>query len=414
MKISAFNSVLLIWLIIFFVPVILLAVATSVPAMIWYSLFVIYLGLITLLISYPWSRKIATGMMIVGLCLSVIAFVASAHFASTPAIKDIQGEIIPESIASLEKVQLGGRDQWISVRSMDKNNPVLLILADGPGWSGLASTRLYLSGLEDNFIVVNWDQPGLGKSFRSVSPQDLSLERYLSDAIELVKLLQDRSGQQKIYLLGESWGSFLGVQLVQTYPDEFYAYIGSGQMINLTKNDQMAYRFALEIAEERGDANLLEKTIGYGPPPYEGVDSFIKYYTYMSYLDKYVQASIPGIGTSKNDFLDTLFAPEYSLVEKIYWPFGMFGMFNTFYQNHNDLDLLVDAPRLDIPVYFVHGRYDLDAMPVLLEEYYNALEAPSKKLIWFEYSGHKPPFEETGKFLEVMIDQVLAETYPNP
>lgn len=412
MKIITLNFIALILLLIFFVPVILLALATSVPAMIWYSLVVFYLGLMMLLISYPWPKKFIAGIIFAGVGLSALAFLASDRYAATPTIKDLQGEIIPESVASLERVQLGDTDQWITVRSKDKNNPILLFLAGGPGWGELAWTRLHLSGLEDHFIVINWDQPGAGKSYRTASPRELSLERYLSDAVELVELLQLRSGQSKIYLLGESWGSYLGVRLVQMHPEYFYAYIGSGQIVNFTENDIFTYRFALEIAQQHRDEEIFNKLTENGPPPYYGVNGCLKYWAYMNYLNRYMYASTPGGGTPTKDLMDVLYAPEYSLMDKINWPLGAFSGFYSFYPSLNGRDLKVEAPRLDIPVYFVHGRYDRNSMPALIEQYYEALDAPSKKLIWFKNSRHTPHYEETGKFLEVMIDQVLKETYP--
>ena len=102
------------------------------------------------------------------LLIAVLAVLASQFFALTPPILSADGQPLPGSIASLEKVNLNGSQQWISIRGMDTTKPVLLFLAGGPGGSQLATARFALSDLEQHFVVVNWEQPGAGKSFDAV------------------------------------------------------------------------------------------------------------------------------------------------------------------------------------------------------------------------------------------------------
>ena len=150
------------------------------------------------------NRRIAlVGVLLV----AALAVVASQAFATTPPIVDAQGKPLPGSIAALEKVTLNGSEQWISVRGRDTTSPVLLFLAGGPGGSQLATERYALSGLEEHFVVVNWEQPGAGKSFDAVDRATLTPERYVEDAHALALLLRERFGQEKIYVLGESWAA---------------------------------------------------------------------------------------------------------------------------------------------------------------------------------------------------------------
>jgi pimeloyl-ACP methyl ester carboxylesterase len=134
----------------------------------------------------------------------------SQALAFTPPITDANGDVIPGSIATLEKVDLNGSEQWVSIRGKDVNNPVLLFLAGGPGGSQLVTARRALGELEDYFVVVNWEQPGAGKSFDAVDRSTLSPERYVTDGIALVNHLRERFDEEKIYILGESWGSVVG------------------------------------------------------------------------------------------------------------------------------------------------------------------------------------------------------------
>lgn len=412
MKITPFNFLILLILLVLLIPVILLALITSVPAMIWYALVVVNLGVIMLLTSYPWPKKVALGMLAMGVLISMAAFAVSTRYATTPEIRNPRGEILPGSITLLEKVRLGGTDQWITVRGKNKNNPVLLFLAGGPGGSELAWTRLHLAGLEDHFVVVNWDQPGAGKSYAAVAPTDLTLDRYLSDAVELVELMLARSGQSKMYVLGESWGSYLGVRLVQAHPEYFYAYIGSGQVVNFTENDRLGYQFALDYARKQGDVQMLRKLAANGPPPYQGRASYIKYLTYQNYLNTYMYGASTSQYSDQSRLMEIIAAPEYSLMDKVFWPHGLIELYAEFYPQLDGHDLMLEAPRLEVPVYFAHGRYDMEAMPALIEDYYARVDAPKKSLVWFENSGHTPLYEETGKFLSIVIEKALAETYP--
>src|SRR6266487_1186826 len=178
---------------------------------------------------------------------------------------------LPGSIATLEQVTLGGSQQWITIRGKSAHNPVLLYLGiGGPGAGGFPASGMTLAPLENHFVVVNWDQPGTGKSYNAVPIPTLTVERFVSDAHELTQLLRTRFHQEKIYVMGLSWGTILGIKLVQQYPDLFSAYIGNGQMVNTTENDRLGYQLALKIVTERGDTATADTLRRNGPPPYVG------------------------------------------------------------------------------------------------------------------------------------------------
>ncbi len=227
------------------IPVLLLPQATAVPAWVWLPLAAIN---VALLVFFFWRKPAWQGAVIAvaGVFLvAATAVFASQAFAMTPPITDDQGQPLPGSIATLETVTLDDSEQWISIRGQDVTKPVLLFLAGGPGGSQLATARYALAGLEEHFVVVNWEQPGAGKSFDAVNRATMTPERYIQDAHALVLQLRERFGQEKVYVLGESWGSALGVMLVQRYPELFHAFIGTGQMVAFLENDRMCYDFAL-------------------------------------------------------------------------------------------------------------------------------------------------------------------------
>ena len=270
----------------------------------------------------------------------------------------------------------------------------------------------YLSELEEHFVVVNWDQPGTGKSYGALDRADLTVERYVDDAHALVELLRTRFQQERVYLLGESWGTILGIKLVQAYPDLFHAYIGSGQMVNTTQNDRAGYALALEYATARGDTKTVEALKRSGPPPYVEGNPFLRYARYLMVLNNHMAAHASGDGRQYNQLGAVLTACEYGLVDKVNWFRSLNDTFDAVYPQLADLDFMTQATRLEAPVYFTLGRHDVNAMAVLAADYFDVLDAPAKTLIWFERSGHTPLWEESAKYADVLINQVLPETQP--
>jgi pimeloyl-ACP methyl ester carboxylesterase len=385
----------------------LLPIGTLVPALIWIPLAVVDVALIVVLLWFKWSLR-AIGATIAGsLVISLLAVAVSQAFAATPPIADAQGRPIPNSIATLEKVNLNGSEQWITIRGKNINNPVLLYLGmGGPGGGGF-TTRGLFEPLEEHFVVVSWDEPGTGKSYNAVPINTLTPERFVADAHALTQMLRARFHQDKIYVYGVSWTSILGVWLVQQYPDLFYAYIGNGQMVNTTENDVMGYQLALDYLTERGDTAMLETLRGNGPPPYSGAGMVGKYVAYIDVLNDYMGEPRYALVIP----IVPLFAPEYGLVDKVNHTRGLIDSFAVVYPQLKDLDFTTQADTLDVPVYLFAGRHDVNAMSSLVERYYGVLQAPHKELIWFE-AGHGLSGDNLGQFVDVMVNKVLKQTYP--
>ncbi len=391
------------------VPVILLPPATAVPAWAWIPLAATDLALLVLFfrLQPAWKGAIVslTGLLLVG----VTAVLVSQAFAKTPPILGADGRPLPGSIATLEQVTLNGSRQWVSIRGRDTRKPVLLFLAGGPGGSQLATARFALGGLEDHFVVVNWEQPGAGKSFDAVDRSTITPERYIQDAHALVLLLQQRFGQDKVYVLGESWGSALGIMLVQRYPELFHAFIGTGQMVAFLETDLMCYDFALNWARERGNTAKVTRLVEQGPPPYYGRGMSWKEAAYLLDTYSYMNQNPAIIDNGANTFRD-LAAPEYGLYDKVSWFRGVIETLDVVYPQLWDVDFRKQAARLDVPVYFLIGRHDINAPTTLTEQYYAVLDAPHKEIVWFEHSGHTPWVSESGRFVQVMVETVLAQT----
>lgn len=342
-----------------------------------------------------------TFLLIVTIILTGGLMAYSQITASTPKIKDENGNVIENSIAKLERVDLNDRSEWISIRGQNKKNPVLLFLAGGPGGSQMAAVRHELSELEKHFVVVVWDQPGSGKSY-SVGNENLTVNTYIEDGLALTEFLRSKFNQEKIYLVGESWGSALGVFLASKAPNYYHAIIGTGQMIDFIETENIDYDKAIEIATEKGDEDKIKKLKENGRPPYYGSDVTWKSAEYLNYLSSYMSSNPNIQNRGYNTFRD-IFSSEYSIIDKINYLRGIVTTFNHVYPQLYDIDLRTDYFKINVPIYFFLGRHDINAPTSLVEDYLNILEAPHKEVIWFENSGHSPWINESDKFINDLV-----------
>jgi pimeloyl-ACP methyl ester carboxylesterase len=389
-------------------PVVLLPFTTAVPTWVFVLLAAAYAALIIVQFRLVFMSIGTLGVLSGFVLVSLLAVTASQIFAATPPIRDDNGQPVPGSIASLEKININGTEQWITIRGHDATRPILLHLGmGGPGGGGFA-TRSLFEPLEKDFVVVAWDEPGTGKSYKALPIETLTPQRFVDDAYALTLYLRERFHQEKIYVYGVSWSSIIGVNLVQQHPELFHAYIGNGQMVNTTENDILGYELALDYLAQKGNTKTLETLRRNGPPPYTGENVVGKYTAYLDELNVYM-------GTPKLSLIVPIIpfmAPEYGYVDKINHTLGIIDSFNAIYPQLADLDFITQAPKLDIPVYLFAGRNDVNAMYTIVEEYYNVLEAPRKELTWLD-GGHGLDGSNVHQFVDVMLNQVLAEANPD-
>ncbi len=336
------------------------------------------------------------------LILVLLTFLFSCN-GKTPVI---EGE---NSIASLEKVELNGFSQQILIRGVDKSNPILLYLHGGPGTPVMPVVHYFQTELEKHFVVVNWDQRGTGKSYDdNLTCEEVSLNQLIEDAYSLVEILKERFDRDKIYLLGYSFGTVLGVNLVKNYPDSFYAYVGVSHVVDINKGMNLSYDFALKEAEEQNNEELLKKLKELGEPPYETKEEIRTGMKIVADLGGGVHNE-EAIEEVKKFIKDS---PEYTVFDLLKIDDGTEFTWNCLVDELIKVNLFEQVKKIEIPVYFFEGRYDYILAHPLVEEYYNGLEAPKgKELIWFENAGHTLTYEEPDKFQRLLINKVLTETY---
>ena len=344
-----------------------------------------------------------------GLVVLMTGLVMFSQFtAHTPQILDQNGKALKGSIAELNKVELNGRQEWISIRGKNRSNPVLLFLAGGPGGTQMAATRYELSQLEERFVVVNWDQPGSGKSYNAVSKDKITIDTYIKDGLSLTDLLRKRFETEKIYLMGESWGSALGIFLADAAPEKYHAFIGTGQMVDFKETEITDYKKAIELAKEKGDKKVVQKLIANGIPPYYGKDVTWKSAIYLNYLSDYM-AKNPEISNGGYHTPRDMFSSEYSIVDSINYLRGVVDTFNRVYPQLYDTDLRKDFTKLNIPIYFFLGKHDVNAPLLLAQDYYDLLKTPQKEIVWFEHSGHSPWMNESKLFVSQTVRVFLGK-----
>jgi pimeloyl-ACP methyl ester carboxylesterase len=348
--------------------------------------------------------------------LGTLLVVRSLVPADTPRIrtKNTKDTKNTRSIATLEKVRIGGCDQWILERSEDVANPILLYLHGGPGTSQLTSNRRNTRHLEKYFTVVNWDQRGAGKSYRAIADTEkMRIDQFVQDTRELTRYLLARFGQDRLILAGHSWGSVIGALTVARYPELYSCYVGIGQAARMTEGEEASYRWTLEQARKRRNRRAVAALEKMGPPPYQG-DWRKKTVTQRSYLARF-GGEVHGSRNGAFGLVlrNLLVSREYTLADRVNYFRGILGSMRLLWPELLRVDLFTSVPEIPVPVFFMEGRSDWESPYEIAERYFDAVKAPSKELIWFDRSAHLPNAEERDLFNEVMVTKVRPLSLPS-
>lgn len=323
-------------------------------------------------------------------------------YSKTPKIKDSEGNVIEGSIASLEKIKLGEVDQWILIRGNDIKNPIILFLHRGPGNAEIAIAHAYHKELEKYYTVVRWDQRDAGKSYSKEIPVgSMTVEKLISDTRDLVEKLLERFNKDKLYLVGHSSGSELGMRVIDRYPELFHAYIGIGQVVYSKENEQRTYQKALELARDAGNIEAIQELENLAP--YEGLHEQIE--VQRKWLTK-LGGAIYKWRSWAPLYKIALSSPEYNILDLLKYFKGFRFSAEAIADTTRGTNFFKEIPEVKIPVYFCVGKHDYLTVCDLVEEYFKKLKAPKKEIIWFEKSGHMPNYEEPEKFQEVLISLV--------
>jgi pimeloyl-ACP methyl ester carboxylesterase len=258
--------------------------------------------------------------------------------------------------------------------------------------------------LEEDVVFVDWEQRGAGKSYRAADFDTITVQDYVDDTIALSEYLTARFNMPKIVLVGHSWGSTIGLMAAHQRPDLYHCYLGIAQQVNSVENDTIGYHRVLEQAREKGDRRLVDKLTRQGPPPYTKEESGA-YEVLFSNLP-----NCPPSTCSKIGLWEAFVPQEYSFLDSLRALRGVVKGTRIVYPLLVDLDVERDIPQLDIPAFFVAGRYDYIHVQDTAFRYYQTLRAPVKRYYWFEHSGHYPCYQEPERFIQLMRSEILPLT----
>jgi pimeloyl-ACP methyl ester carboxylesterase len=329
--------------------------------------------------------------------------------AVTRIIDNTRRIVSPNGVDERVKLRIGGIDQWLSIRGRDRRNPILLFLHGGPAAVTMPASYTFQSPGEDFFTVVQWDQRGAGKTYAANTEQQMSpgmtIEGMTDDAAQVVQYLRQHYGKQKIFLLGHSWGTVLGTRLARQHPDWFHAYIGVGQVVNVRRNEEIGFAFALRAAKADHNPQAVRELEALMPYPgtvpmtlqrigtrsrwetyYGGLTHGRKDFSYYADAEglspDYDQAELDAIGKGSVYTLNHLLQPLLGV----------------------DLDDMTD---FGCPVILFVGQHDYTTSHELAEQWFERIHAPSKHLVLFADSAHMVMQEQPGRFLMHLVTDAL-------
>lgn len=353
--------------------------------------------------------------------LGVIAFVAASAlllFAGALLVSpgraypvvDERGKPIPRSLTEKVFVDINGVKQGMFIAGKDATNPVLLFVHGGPGMPEYWLTNRYPTGLENDFTVAWWDQRGAGMSYDPATFDTVTIDQLVSDTIAVTNYLRGRFGQERIYLLGHSGGSFIAIQAAARAPELYRAYVGVAQIGFQLRSEQLAYEYMLAYYGQAGNEKMLRRLEA--APPTMSVPLPA---AYDALRDDAMHGA--GVGTTREMrsvvtgvFFPSWFSPVYTMREKLALWRGKFASKARLRDAMFATDLTEQVTQFQLPVYFLEGKYDYTCAYEEARRYFDKLGAPLKGFYTFEQSAHSPMFEEPARVRRILAQDVVAGT----
>lgn len=355
-------------------------------------------------------------LIILGSLIAAVVLAFAALRLIAPAIIRTSHKIEAPGIDRMEMVEIGGIGQALYIRGQNVDNPIILWVHGGPGNSMMPLLHLYQYAWENNFTVVNWDQRNVGKTYLANNPAavlpTMSPERVLKDVHEVTAYLKQRFNKDKIILVGHSWGSVLGTMAVQTYPEDYSAYIGVAQIVNTPDNERVGYAKTLEMAKAAGnltDIKALEAVAPYPPSEY-GSSYMTDMITVRTYQSKYGLSVNMGLG----DVIRILATPYYSCSElKNSFLFNQQNVLDTqgglvpFVMEQADIRNY--GADYQVPVYYIMGENDYNSPYPLAKDFFDEIVAPDKQIFLIPDADHMPFLSRKAEFDRILLEEISTK-----
>lgn len=326
-------------------------------------------------------------------------------------IADLRRIVSPDGLQATETVKIGGIDQVLTIRSQDLRNPVLIYFHGGPGFVETPLDWWWDRGWDEYFTVIHWDQRNAGKTFTvsgAVDPATLTAARFQADAEEVVQWALKRFGKRKLFVLGHSWGSMMGLKLAAAHPEWLHAYIGMGQGANGLESERRGWIWTMKQARADGNEEAIRELQAIapyaqtpGPLPFQSI------MTQRKWLDHYGGAMWRRPQGADLEIAAIKLSPDYTDADVRNAFKGQLPVTEALLPTILSEDLS-RFRELKVPLLLLSGRHDTNVSSEVAAEWFATVKAPSKRLVWFERSGHHITSEEPGKLLTTLV------TYARP
>jgi proline iminopeptidase len=347
-------------------------------------------------------------LLLLGIAAASEAPATDSMAEARAIIEDIHRIVTPNGVEETLTLELGGTRQVVNVRGADRDNPILIYIHGGPGSVEMPMSWSFQRPWEDYFTVVQWDQRGAGRSYPLNDPETiaptLSLARYRDDTIELIEQLSERYGHEKVFLLGHSFGSAVGLSVALERPDLLHAYVGMGQIIDMRQNERVGMEMTLERARAEGNDEAVKAIEALHPYPDAGPFTIDKADAWRVWANKY--GSLVGLRDNADFYYDsTKLSPQYSPEDRQAWFKGSAFTVTTLWPRLADVSFH-DVSRVDVPVALFLGSHDTATPSTIAADWLSKIDAPHKQAIWFEHSGHLPMLEEPGRVFAALLNDI--------
>ncbi|MDD6037421.1 MAG: alpha/beta hydrolase [bacterium] len=360
------------------------------------------------------------GKIIVIVVIAIIVLLGAVFFIMCPPSKgelkqftDENGNVLENSIAERCYLDIDGARIGLTILGKDKSNPVLLLCGGGPGIPQFLLEYMYPSALTDKFIVCNFDYRGTGISYEKVDPETINLDLFISDCVEVTNYLRERFGQDKLYLMGHSFGSYIALNLADRYPEYFIAYLAVSQVTDQRESECLAFDYMKEQYRLQGNTRMYKKM-----DQLNIRESEEDFNNYKNSMLRDASMHDLGVGTTRDMdsvitgiVLPSMKCKQYTIAQRINIWRGKIQT-NKYSTGASKFQAFKKIKCLDIPIYFFAGEYDYTCCESLQRKYYEFIDAPEKEYYFYEGVAHSPIYEDYEKTSEI-LDEILEKHEQN-
>ncbi|MFN6944268.1 MAG: alpha/beta fold hydrolase [Cytophagaceae bacterium] len=307
-----------------------------------------------------------------------------------------------------EFVMINGHQQWIYYIGDDTSKQVILFLHGGPGTPETPFLVKYNQNLKEDFIVVCWEQRGAGKSYNKKIPDStMTIDQFVEDCHAVTQHIKKKFNFQKIYLMGHSWGTLIGIKSIKKYPHDYLGYFALAQISNTLKEEQVTYQWLINQSQYENNRKALRQLNEIGWPSEENRYSLKQVFIKIKWVNYYGGAAFYQDPKGYKKLVKIVITtPVYNFREKLKYLKSEKFSLDHLHDEIMTLDLFEEVNTLNVPIVFIHGTGDYQVPLVVAKEYYYFINSPYKKFIEFKNCAHGLLIEQPEKFKKTILEEV--------